>query len=122
MKTNKRGTAVFISALALSFSIIPPALAILFYFPVWIELGSEYVISGILVLLMLVAFLPLFRLVKQMLKSPSGYAVWLVIFIVFLLLSKIAEEMITISFVGLVGNIIGAALFKLARRFEKNEG
>lgn len=122
MKANNRTTALFLNVLGLSFSVIPPALAILFYFPIWVKLGGEYVLSGIAVLLMLVAFVPLFRFIKQIFKSPSGYVIWLIIFVAFLLLSKIADEMITVSFIGLVGNIIGALLFRLARRFEKNEG
>ncbi len=119
MKANKTALRIIFNALGLSFSVIPPALAILFYFPVWIERGGEYVLSGIAVLLMLVAFVPLFKLVRQVFKSPSGYAVWLAIFILFFLVSRIAGEMITVSFVGFIGNVIGAVLFKLARSFEK---
>ncbi len=121
MKANNTTLRVLFNALGLSFSVIPPALAILFYFPVWVSKGGEYLLSGIAVLLMLVAFVPLFKLARQLLKSPSGYAIWLIIFLTFLLVSRIASEMITISFIGLVGNVIGAVLFKLARRFGRDE-
>jgi nicotinamide riboside transporter PnuC len=40
---------------------------------------------------------------------------WFIIFITFMLLSRIADEVTVISFIGFVGNLIGAACFKLAR-------
>ncbi len=120
MKTSNTSLRILFGALGLLFSIVPPAAAILFYFPVWITKGGEYLISGIAVLLMILAFVPFFRLVRQILKSPSGYMIWLVIFLVFFFVSRISNEMITISFTGLVGNIIGAFFFKLSRRFAKN--
>ena len=122
MKTNNTTLRTIFNLLGLSFSVIPPTLAILFYFPIWVSKGGEYLLSGIAVLLMLVAFVPLFKLIKQVFKSPSGYAIWLIIFLVFLAVSKIAAEMITISFIGFIGNVIGAVLFKIARRFERNDG
>ena len=45
----------------------------------------------------------------------------LAIFLIFLLASRIATEMLTISFIGFVGNVIGAVLFRLARRYGRNE-
>ena len=47
-------------------------------------------------------------------RAPASYTVWLVIFIAFLILSNIAHEMTVISFVGFLGNLIGAVLFKLS--------
>ena len=115
MRKGNPTLSFFLGALGLVFSILPPALAICFYFPVWVAKGGEYILSGLAVLLMIVAFVPLFKLIRQVFKSPSGYAIWLAIFLVFFFVSRIASEMIVISFVGLVGNIIGAFLFKLAK-------
>lgn len=122
MKTNNTTLRILFGALGLIFSVIPPALAILFYFPVWVTKGGEYLISGIAVLLMILAFVPFFRLVRRMLKSPSGYMIWLIIFLTFFFVSRISNEMITISFTGLIGNVIGAIFFRISRRFSKNEG
>ena len=116
MKSDRVTLRLALNALGLVFCILPPALAILFYFPVWVAKGGEYILSGIAVLLMIVAFVPLFKLVRRVLASPSGYAIWLAIFLLFFLVSRIADEMIVISFVGLLGNIVGAVLFRIARR------
>ena len=115
MKGDRLTLRVALNALGLVFCILPPALAILFYFPVWVAKGGEYILSGLAALLMIVAFVPLFKLVKRLLASPSGYAIWLAIFLLFFLVSRISDEMIVISFIGLIGNIIGAVLFRIAR-------
>ena len=106
----------------LIFSIIPPALATLFYFPVWIARGGEFVFSGLTLILLILACLPLWRSFSKKLHSPALYTLWLIVFIVFSTLSKIADEMTVISFVGFIGNIFGAVLFRLARKEEdKND-
>ena len=86
--------------------------------------GSETgaVLSGFALILLLLSFVPLFKLVKKMLESPAAHTMWLICFILFFCLSKIADEMTVISFVGFVSNLIGAAIFKLAdRRIGENE-
>lgn len=122
MRKSNTGLFLLLNALGLLFSILPPALAILFYFPVWVNKGGEYVLSGIAVLLMIIAFVPLFKLLKKAFETPSGYAIWLLIFVVFLTVSRISSEMITVSFIGFIGNLIGAILFKIARRYRGNAG
>jgi hypothetical protein len=47
---------------------------------------------------------------------------WFIIFVLFLLLSEIADEMTVISATGFIGNCIGALLFKLADRVGKKKG
>ena len=102
----------------LALCIIPPALATLFYFPVWISRGGEFVVSGLALILLILACLPLWRAVSHKLRSPALYTLWLIAFIAFSSLSKIADEMTVISFVGFIGNLIGAALFRLAKTEE----
>ncbi len=46
---------------------------------------------------------------------------WFLCFALFFSLSKIADEMTVISFVGFVSNLIGAGVFKLAGRSGENE-
>ena len=98
------------------FCIVPVALTVIWYFPLWQLRGGGAVLSGAALVLILVSLVPLFRVIKRMLKSPSAYAMWLVSFVVFFCLSKIADEMTVISFVGFVGNLIGALFFHLGRR------
>ena len=112
--------ALYLS-LGLLFSIAPPLSAILLYFPIWSGRGGGAVLSGFTLLLILLAFIPLFKTAKAALKSPSAYSMWFIVFVLFFMLSKIADEMTVISFVGFLGNLIGSFFFKAARRLEKTE-
>ena len=118
MKRDKK--RLLLSAVGLLVSTVPTLVCVLTYFPVWRERGSDYVISGLALLFSLLAILPLIRIIKQKLKSPSAYFVWLIIFLLFFSLSRIAEEVTVISFVGFVTNLIGSVFFKLAAR-EKSD-
>ena len=118
-KSDARRTILRIVALA--FCIIPVTVSILCYFPVWRAEGGEVLLSGVAVLLLAVAALPIYKLISAHLRSPAAYTVWLIAFILFSLLSRIADEMAVISFTGLVGNVIGAVIYKLANG-GKNEG
>lgn len=105
--------------LGIAFSVIPAAVCVLAYFPLRkIETPEKLISVGVLLLLIL-AFLPLMRVIAARLKSPSAPIVWLIIFITFYLLSEIAEQMIAISFFAFIGNLIGALFFKLSRRIGK---
>ncbi len=118
---NKPMRSILLKALGLVFCIAPVTACVLTYFPIWREAGKAEMLSGITVLLLAMALVPLFNAVKKILHSPSAYMLWLFSFLLFFMLSKIADEMTVISFVGFVGNLIGAILMKLGRKFE-NEG
>lgn len=119
---NKRKYSAFLLyVLALFMSVVPVTVCILLYFPLWRRAGSGAVISGAVLILLLVAFVPLIRAIKTYFKSPSAYMIWFCSFILFLLLSNIAKDMTVISFVGFVSNLIGASLFKLAKRRTESE-
>lgn len=120
-KATKRTSRLWIQILALAFSIIPPALAVLFYFPLWERTSAEKLISGGTLLLLIFAAVPLFKLLAARIKTPAAYVLWLIIFLLFYLLSSIAREMIVISFTGFCGNVIGAVLFGIARRGKSEE-
>ena len=108
--------ALAINIFALTVSVVPPLLATLSYFPLWIERDSRAVISGLVLLLVLVSSIPIMRALKRALTSPSVVGIWLILFILFFFLSRIADEMTMISLVGLISNCIGAILFKIGRR------
>ena len=112
--------AVF-SALGLVFSVVPVLSLILLYFPIWTARGDGAVLSGFTLLLILLAFAPLFRALKSILKSPSAHTMWFIIFIIFFMLSKIADEMTVISFVGFISNMIGSLFFRAARRVDRRQ-
>ena len=103
--------------LGILISTVPTVLCVLSYFPLWQERGSECVLSGIALLLLLIALIPLIRIINGKLKTPSAYMIWLIIFILFFSLSKISEQMTVISFVGFTTNLLGSVFFKLSRKY-----
>ena len=108
--------AVTIRAIALAVCVAPPLIATVSYFPIWMIKGDAYVLSGFALCLALLSLIPFYKHLARLLKSPSAYSVWLILFILFFLLSRIAEEMTVISFVGFIGNALGAICFYFARR------
>jgi len=99
-------------------STVPPLLAVISYFPIWGERGASHVISGISLIFIVISFLPIYKIIKKKLESPSVHTVWLAVFVCFFLLARIAEEIKVISFVGFISNTVGALFFKLAERKE----
>lgn len=98
--------------LALLISTVPVAVAVISYFPLWRGEGAASVISGFSALLLALCALPLFRYVRDRLRSPSAHVMWLIIFLIFFTLSRIADEMSVISLVGFVSNLIASFIFR----------
>lgn len=123
---NDPAIRLLFNALGLIVSILPVVLTVLSYFPLWAAREDASVLSGLALVLVCLAFLPLYRHIRAALRSPSAPLLWLIAFIIFLLLSRIAEEMTVICFVGFVTNLIGSFLFKIGKRYDKrgdiNEG
>ena len=97
---------------------VPPISAVLLYFPLWREMGAEAALCGFTVLLLILCMIPFFSTIKRALSSPSATTMWLMFFLIFALISKIAEQMTVISFVGYIGNLVGSVFFKLSERCE----
>lgn len=114
-KNNPTRQLIF-NALGLFFSVIPVAVSIFSYFPIWVAREDASVLSGLSLLLIIAAAIPCYKYVKEALRTASVPFMWFAVFIIFMLLSKIAHEITVISFVGFVGNVIGAVFFKIARR------
>lgn len=109
----------------LAICVVPVFSAIILYFPIWKERGGAAALSGFTLLLLLMALVPLFSTVKGLLRSPAAYTMWFISFAAFFLLSKIADEMTVISFVGFVSNLVGAIFLRAAKKLDgekKNEG
>ena len=119
MPKNNLTKVLMLKALGIAVCVIPPLCAILSYFPIWVKREGACMLSGFALLLVTLAFIPFYKQVIRILKSPSAYMMWLIVFILFLLLSRIADEMTVISFVGFISNLIGAVILKLAEREER---
>jgi chromate transport protein ChrA len=73
------------------------------------------VLSGFSILLLTLGAIPLFKLIKRSLRSPSAHTLWFIIFVIFFCAERIADEMTVISFVGFIGNLLGALCFRIGR-------
>ena len=102
--------------IGLALCVIPAAIAVLSYFPLWERDEPAKLLSGFTVLLLALAARPLFKMMTERFMSAASLGLWLVCFIAFFALERIAGEMVVISFVGLVSNILGAVLMKLGDR------
>ena len=71
---------------------------------------------------MFMAAVPAVRFFKKIIASPSATLIWFISFVLFFSLSRIAEDMTVISFVGFISNLVGAVFFKLADRYTESEG
>lgn len=111
--------AALLNVTALVLSVLPAAICTGCYFPLWIDRGPATIISGISLILILISAIPLFKLLKKHFASASAYMVWLVLFLLFFMLSKIADQMTVIAFVGFISNVIGAILFYIAKRINE---
>ena len=109
------------NTLGIMVSVIPVTVSIFSYFPLWLARGDASVLSGISLLLICLAIAPILKSLKQFLHSPSAPIMWFITFVIFLMLSKIADEMTVISFVGFTTNLVGMLFFKIARRYSKEE-
>lgn len=102
--------------------VAPAVCATLSYFPLWSSRGADTALSGLTLLILLLSALPLARAIKERLRSISAWVVWLMLFTVFFCLSRIADEMTVISFIGLISNVIGALILRYAERYSKENG
>lgn len=101
--------------IGLGLCILPPAVATLSFFPLWLN-REESALSAFALLLLLLACLPLFRALRTFLRSPSAWMLWLVLFILLGLFRSIADGLYMISFFGLLGGIGGGICFAVAKR------
>ena len=109
-------TGLLLKMTAVALSCVPPIVATLSYFPIWRKGGAVCVVSGLTLLLLLFSISPLLKLFGRLLKSPTSRGLWLAMFIIFFALSKIADQMVVISLVGYLGNLIGSLLWRISGR------
>lgn len=113
--------ALLLKIIGVCLCILPPFIATLSYFPLWQIRGVGAELSGVAVLLLIPILIPLLKLLREKIKSPSAPLVWIILFIVFSALSSICEQMKVISFFGALGNLAGAVLFNLAKKRSEDD-
>ena len=115
-QNNRSFVSFALHILGFLLCIVPPTICTLLYFPLWKVGGYTTCIAGGTALILALCIIPLYKMIKRGLMSFSSYMMWLILFLLFLALSKIADQMTVISFVGFIGNLLGAVCFHFARR------
>lgn len=101
--------------------ILPPLIATLTQFPVWIEHSAKATVSGMVLLLACLCCMPCINYIKKFIESPSIPIVWLIVFVLLTLLNNIIDQMIVVAFVGVISNTIGTVLFKIGDAIKARE-
>ena len=111
-----------LTLLALAVSTLPVLICAALYFPVWSNRSAGATLSGLGLIIALLAAVPLYRFIRRHISSISAPMLWFILFAIFFALERIAQEMTVIAFVGFVSNLLGAVIFRLAHRRERDEG
>ncbi|MCM1455572.1 MAG: hypothetical protein NC037_03485 [Bacteroides sp.] len=116
MRNATKGKIIKTTALVVD--VAAPLAATLSQFPVWVDKSSTATVSGLFVVFALLSAIPLIRVIKKYLKSPAAWLIWTVITVFVIALRNIIDQMAIICLVGLVSNLIGAGLHKIAEKVE----
>ena len=100
--------------IGLILSVVPPAVATLEYFPLWLA-GGRTAISAIALLLLLLSAIPIFRILKRHLRTPAPWMLWLSLWIFLRAFLPIATAIETIAFISFPTSLLGAVCFRLAK-------
>lgn len=110
-----------LTALGALLCIAPPSVATLCYFPLWVEKSSSATISGLSLILILISIIPLFRIIKEHIASPSITLIWVIVGVFCITFKAIINQILVISFVGALSSIAGTIVFN-ARPKEDKQG
>lgn len=110
-----------LTSLGLLVSILPPLITTASYFPLWIERSATATVSGVAVFLAILCFVPLYKKILSTLRSPSAPILWTVLAVLMFVMKEIADEMFVVAVVGAISNLVGWAIFKLAKRLRRSD-
>ena len=116
MKTTTKGKVI--KAAGLGIDVLGPLAATLSQFPVWIEKSSAATISGMFLVFALLACVPLFKQIKEWMKTPSVPVMYTIGAVIFISLREIIDQMAMICIIGAVSNGIGALVYKFGDALE----
>ena len=101
------------------FSVLPPLLTTVEYFPIWVREGGGAALSGSVFFCLLLSAVPLFRALRHRLRSPSAPLLFGFLWGFLTLFRRIIDGVIAVCFFGMLGNLIGLILFRLAAYYER---
>ena len=111
---------IYLHILGYLVCIIPPLACAISYFPIWEAGGLR--LHALCAVVVILAFFPAIRLIKRLLASDATYVMWLILFILFFALSRIADKMSVISLVGFISNSVGAVLIRIGGKRDERKG
>lgn len=120
MSQKTKGHILYYTGLTIS--IVAPLIAAMTQFPVWTQNVSPQEISGLFVFVAFICIIPLFNHFKQALRSPSSALLWSLMFLITWALSKIIAQMVIVSLVGMIANIIGAIMCGIGNHMRRPKG
>jgi hypothetical protein len=100
-------------------SVLPPLLATVEYFPIWVREGGKTALSGAVFFCLLLSALPLLRAWRRRLRSPSIPLLFGLLWGFLTLFRRIIDGVIAVCFFGMLGNLVGLLLFRLAAHYER---
>lgn len=109
MTLNNKLKYELIDILGRIVAALPPFIATLNFFPLWIEESPGATISGVAVLAFIVCMIPMWRKFAELKKyifSASMPVFWIVCFGIFYFLQHIANAIVFISLAGLAGSLM----------------
>lgn len=103
----------FFKFLGFAFSVLPPLIATIDQFPLMTAAGKLSVLALVALVLCCIPFV---KHLKKLLASPSAWMMWGIVFLLCVMARAIVDEFYVISMLGLVGSLIGAGFFYLAKK------
>ena len=110
---------LWLKGIGYALCIIPPLLATLEHFPLWLSQGKSASFSVISLCLLLFCLLPLRKGIRKWLRSPSAWQIWTILWIVLTFTKPITEGILAIAAVACPTSLLGAILFWRAKKLEK---
>lgn len=106
---------VLFRTLGYLFCILPAAVAVLSYFPLWLDDRAQ-TLSVLGILLLFTALLPFRRTVKEKWRTPSAWGIWFFLWIALSLFRAIIDQLITVALIGFPTGLVGAFFFRLSEK------
>lgn len=119
MRNSTKGSLMKNSALVMAVGC--PIGAAATQFPVWVHESAEATMSGMFLVIVLLSSIPIFRLMRDRLKSPFMPLLWIAFTVVLLALRAIIDDLILIGGIASISNTAGWALYKGGCSVEKKE-
>ena len=114
--------AFILRVIGLAVCILPPVITTLEYFPLWFS-ETETAISALSAMMIALCCLPFFKQIKQYFRNtPAAWVIWLVIYVLVAVFSKLADGIETVAFIGLISNLLGGCIFRIEKHLKHKEG